>query len=54
MFADIKNNFDSVCELLEIQPGLFIHFYPELKVNSPPLPTQLIVVEILVQCWEWS
>ena len=34
MFADIMDNFSSVCELLEIQPGHYTHFYQELKVNN--------------------
>ena len=32
VFADILDNFASVCELLKVQPGNFVNFYPELKV----------------------
>ena len=28
------DNFSSVCELLEIQPGHYTHFYQELKVDN--------------------
>ena len=34
VFADIMDNFASVCELLKVQPGNFTHFYPDLKVNK--------------------
>ena len=27
------DNFASVCELLDVQPGNFTHFYPDLKVT---------------------
>jgi len=33
VFADILDNFASVCELLKVQPGNFVNFYPELKAN---------------------
>ena len=33
VFADVVDNFGSVCELLEIQPGSFSSFYPVLKVG---------------------
>ena len=33
VFADILDNFASVCELLKVQPGNFVNFYPELKVR---------------------
>jgi len=33
VFADILDNFASVCELLEVPGGNFANFYPELKVN---------------------
>jgi len=33
VFADIMDNFASVCELLGVQPGNFTHFYPDLKAN---------------------
>jgi len=33
VFADIMDNFASVCELLDVQPGNFTHFYPDLKAN---------------------
>ena len=32
VFSDIVNNFATVCELLEVQPGNFVSFYTELKV----------------------
>ena len=32
VFADILDNFASVCELLKVHPGNFVNFYPELKV----------------------
>ena len=32
VFADILDNFASVCELLEVPGGNFANFYPELKV----------------------
>ena len=34
VFADIMDNFASVCELLGVQPGNFTHFYPDLKVSK--------------------
>lgn len=34
VLADILDNFASICDLLVIQPGNFVNFYPELKVNS--------------------
>jgi hypothetical protein len=34
VFADILDNFASVCELLKVQPGNFVNFYPELKVKQ--------------------
>ena len=34
VFADILDNFASVCELLKVQPGNFVNFYPELKVRQ--------------------
>jgi len=33
IFSEIVNSFASVCELLEVQPGSFVSFYPELKRN---------------------
>ena len=33
-FAEILNNFTSLCELLEIHPTHFVNFYPDLKVSS--------------------
>ena len=32
VFADIVNSFAAVTELLEVHPGSFVNFYPELKV----------------------
>ena len=34
VFADIMDNFASVCELLGVQRGNFTHFYPDLKVSK--------------------
>ena len=34
VFADILDNFASVCELLKVQPGNFVNFYPDLKVRE--------------------
>ena len=34
VFSDILDNFASVCELLKVQPGNFVNFYPELKVKQ--------------------
>ena len=51
VLADILDNFASICDLLVIQPGNFVNFYPELKVNTSvdtfpilylPLPLYLI------------
>ena len=33
VFADIIDNFASVCELLKVQPGHFVNFYSDLKVR---------------------
>lgn len=33
VFSDIINNFATVCELLEVQPGNFVNFYQDLKRN---------------------
>ena len=33
-FAEILNNFTSLCELLDIRPTHFVNFYPDLKVNK--------------------
>jgi len=33
VFADIIDNFASVCELLKVQPGHFVNFYSDLKAN---------------------
>ena len=33
-FAEILNNFTSLCELLDIHPTHFVNFYPDLKVGS--------------------
>ena len=35
VFSDIINNFATVCELLEVQPGNFVNFYQDLKVVNP-------------------
>ena len=32
VFSDIINNFATVCELLQVQPGNFGNFYQDLKV----------------------
>ena len=32
-FAEILNNFTSLCELLDIHPTHFVNFYPDLKVS---------------------
>ena len=36
-FAEILNNFTSLCELLDIHPTHFVNFYPDLKVSVPRL-----------------
>ena len=44
MFGDIIDNFTSVCELLELRPGQFTTFYPDLKVPYPGDPGQRATV----------
>ena len=46
-FAEILNNFTSLCELLDIHPTHFVNFYPDLKVSSKfqgPRPKTLISI----------
>ena len=38
-FAEILNNFTSLCELLDIHPTHFVNFYPDLKVSVPSFDT---------------
>ena len=42
VFADIVNSFAAVTELLEVQPGSFVNFYPELKVIKIKLNSLLL------------
>ena len=47
IFSEIVNSFATVCELLEVQPGSFAHFYPELKVLKTSLVYLMYYMNIM-------